>query len=631
MVGVRPDGNTAWGDSWAVAWRALLASRVVVLVAGALAAGLLGLDPRHTGFDPAGITTPYGGLGDALVAPVARWDTTWFVAIAQDGYGGGAPRGVLPALSAAPGRRRHGHRRRDGARRHRDLDGVRGGGAHRAAPARRAGLERRGRARGRARDGLHPDVVLLLGGLQRVAVPHALGRRGATRRGPTGGRGRACSAACRRRRAARACVLLVPLVLLWWDAQGPRRGARSPVAGARPRGRRGVLPLPVGDGRRPAGAVRRAGRLVPGVRGAVRGRVGRLVAAWEGARQLLSGSREPVFFTPGGGDPFVVARHNIELFAWLVRRALGARDRPAPAAAARTSPTSSPRWRCRSPIRSCPSRSCRCHASCSCCSRSPSPSQPGRRSGGGAGRARVDAGDASGSRCTRRSSRRGTGSHETSLACTSARRARHARRARGPVPAAARRAAPPAARRSSVRGGAHGAARGDRPLPRAPRRVASTSTASRGCARTAPRSCAPRCRAPASGWRTTRCSTRCWPRCASARSPRSPSVLRDLRAAGRRSRRRQQLGRLAARGHGAHRAARARRRRADVGRDRRGEAGRRDVPRGAGARRRAAGGGGARGRLDRARRRGCAGDRDRARCSWTATARPAPSRRACPS
>ena len=51
MVGVRPDGNTPWGDSWAVAWRALLASRLVILAAGALAAGLLGLDPRHTGFE----------------------------------------------------------------------------------------------------------------------------------------------------------------------------------------------------------------------------------------------------------------------------------------------------------------------------------------------------------------------------------------------------------------------------------------------------------------------------------------------------------------------------------------------------------------------------------------------------
>jgi hypothetical protein len=43
-----------------------------------------------------------------------------------------------------------------------------------------------------------------------------------------------------------------------------------------------------------------------------------LVAAFDGARQLLSGARSPVYFRPAGGDPFLVARHNLELFAWLV-------------------------------------------------------------------------------------------------------------------------------------------------------------------------------------------------------------------------------------------------------------------------------------------------------------------------
>ena len=42
-----------------------------------------------------------------------------------------------------------------------------------------------------------------------------------------------------------------------------------------------------------------------------------LVAAWQGARQLLSGAREPVFFHAWGGDPFLGARHNIELLVWL--------------------------------------------------------------------------------------------------------------------------------------------------------------------------------------------------------------------------------------------------------------------------------------------------------------------------
>jgi hypothetical protein len=43
-----------------------------------------------------------------------------------------------------------------------------------------------------------------------------------------------------------------------------------------------------------------------------------LVAAFEGARQLLSGSREPVYFTQAGGDPFRVAGINLMLFGFLV-------------------------------------------------------------------------------------------------------------------------------------------------------------------------------------------------------------------------------------------------------------------------------------------------------------------------
>jgi hypothetical protein len=42
------------------------------------------------------------------------------------------------------------------------------------------------------------------------------------------------------------------------------------------------------------------------------------VAAWDGARQLLSGSRFPVYFEQAGGDPFAVARQNLMLFGWLV-------------------------------------------------------------------------------------------------------------------------------------------------------------------------------------------------------------------------------------------------------------------------------------------------------------------------
>jgi hypothetical protein len=41
------------------------------------------------------------------------------------------------------------------------------------------------------------------------------------------------------------------------------------------------------------------------------------VAAWDGVRQLFSGSREHVYFATAAGDPFVVAAHNIGNFAFL--------------------------------------------------------------------------------------------------------------------------------------------------------------------------------------------------------------------------------------------------------------------------------------------------------------------------
>jgi hypothetical protein len=42
------------------------------------------------------------------------------------------------------------------------------------------------------------------------------------------------------------------------------------------------------------------------------------VAAWDGLRQVLSGSRTHVYFTAAGGDPIDVGWHNLELFLFLV-------------------------------------------------------------------------------------------------------------------------------------------------------------------------------------------------------------------------------------------------------------------------------------------------------------------------
>src|SRR4051812_45821233 len=84
----RPRATAAAREDPAVAdgLRALLVSRLLVWAAGAAAAGLWGLSARVTLFDPGGVTRPFGPVGNALVAPFARWDSVWYLAIANDGY-----------------------------------------------------------------------------------------------------------------------------------------------------------------------------------------------------------------------------------------------------------------------------------------------------------------------------------------------------------------------------------------------------------------------------------------------------------------------------------------------------------------------------------------------------------------
>ncbi|MEY2535073.1 MAG: hypothetical protein QOF29_2983, partial [bacterium] len=74
------------------AWRALVVSRLLVWVTGAAAFALWGLSHRADSFDPGGVTHPFGAAGDALAAPLARWDSVWYLAIANDGYPADDPR-----------------------------------------------------------------------------------------------------------------------------------------------------------------------------------------------------------------------------------------------------------------------------------------------------------------------------------------------------------------------------------------------------------------------------------------------------------------------------------------------------------------------------------------------------------
>ena len=68
----------------ATAFRVWLASRVLCWAVGVGAILVFG---AHAGVhDRFGLTTPFGSLGNTLVGPAARWDTVWYVLIADHGY-----------------------------------------------------------------------------------------------------------------------------------------------------------------------------------------------------------------------------------------------------------------------------------------------------------------------------------------------------------------------------------------------------------------------------------------------------------------------------------------------------------------------------------------------------------------
>jgi hypothetical protein len=67
-------------------WRALWVSRLIVLAAGGGAVAAFGVGRARSAFDPAGLTSGFGWLGNLLAAPVARWDAVWYLVIAHYGY-----------------------------------------------------------------------------------------------------------------------------------------------------------------------------------------------------------------------------------------------------------------------------------------------------------------------------------------------------------------------------------------------------------------------------------------------------------------------------------------------------------------------------------------------------------------
>jgi Mannosyltransferase (PIG-V) len=308
-----------WRDDLAAAWPAFLLSRLIVWAAGLGAIAIWGLQTEHrVAFDPAGVTRPFGAVGDVLVAPAARWDSVWYLSIADSGYGHGSDRAAffpLYPLLLRVGGRLCGSPLVAGlvlscvcflvalALLHR-LTAIELG----ADAARWAVLATALFPGGLWFSAVYSESLFLM-----VSVGSVLAARTGhwARAGALG----ALAAATR----SAGLLLVVPLVLLWFDER--RRGGR-------PRDLGWLALVPAGLGAY-CGYLALAGlpadapfsaqdtwhRALAGPWAGVRDGA---VAAWDGLRQILHGEPPPVYFTKAAGDAVQIGRHNLMLFGFLV-------------------------------------------------------------------------------------------------------------------------------------------------------------------------------------------------------------------------------------------------------------------------------------------------------------------------
>jgi hypothetical protein len=269
-------------------------------------------------FDEPSLTHAFGGLGDDLLSPLARWDSIWFLEIAENGYDGGFDAAFFPLYPLL----------------------VRA--LVLPFPAEAALLVSAYVVSLACFLGalwlLHRLVELELGRSVATAsvwllalfpaavffgAPYSeslfllvsVGAFYAARTGHWAWAGALAAAASATRSAG--LVLLVPLVFLWLDSR-PRRPSGLAWLGLAPLGI-GAYALYLGVAHGDALAFLDAqeawhrdfaGPFVGVWDGAV--------AAWDGVRQLGSGSTETVYFERAGGDPMAVARINLMLFGFLV-------------------------------------------------------------------------------------------------------------------------------------------------------------------------------------------------------------------------------------------------------------------------------------------------------------------------
>jgi len=328
--------SAEWRSALASAWRALWWSRLVVWAGGLVGVAAIGRSARWREFDPGAVTAPFGGVADWLVAPAARWDSVWYLAIAHDGYTEPARAAFFPLypLLVATAQPLTGSAVVAGL-------AVSLGALLVALTVlhRLAALELGGEVAGTAvalvaifpaaycfsavySESLY--LALSLGAiyaarLDRWAWAGVLGMVAATSR-------------------SAGVVLVVPLVLLY--LYGPRGPAPTGVRSRSLRPRFpvradvlwiGLVPAGLGAfmlylaaaGADPAAPFTAQAEWMRVFAGPFVGVWDGAVAAFDGARQLLSGSRAPVYFTVAAGDPFVIAGQNLILFAFMVLGLVG--------------------------------------------------------------------------------------------------------------------------------------------------------------------------------------------------------------------------------------------------------------------------------------------------------------------
>ncbi len=327
LAGALPRSASA-SEALRAAWAPFCLSRGAVALVAVFAALSFGPDQgglaarNAASFDEPTLTHPLGGAGDLALSPLARWDAVWYLRIADSGYGDAQPRvaffPLYPLLVRGAGELGGGS------------PGARLVAAYLLSLAaflaalvllyRLTALEL-GRQLAR-------PVLLLLAAFpaslyfgapysESLFLLASVGAFYAARTGRWPWAGVAVAVAATTRSAG--VLLLVPLALLlvqsvreggrWRDGTWLLLGPLGLVAFA------AYLELARGDGLAFLDVQEAWHRDFAGPLG---GAWDGLVAAFEGARQLLSGSREHVYFERAGGDPFRVAGMNLMLLAFLV-------------------------------------------------------------------------------------------------------------------------------------------------------------------------------------------------------------------------------------------------------------------------------------------------------------------------